>query len=207
MPPERLVIASRESRLAMWQAKHVRAVLLRLYPHYEITILGMATKGYQLLDKSLSKIGGKGLFIKELENALEDGRAGLAVHSLKDVPMEMPDGFELTANLEREDPADVEQLSPPRDLLATYQESAERQVSRRLGGSCEIPIAAYATWGDCQTTLHLKALVANMDGTHIIESSSRGLVKDSQQAINLGNMVADALIKDGAEELIADLGK
>jgi len=101
----------------------------------------------------------------------------------------------------------AEQLSPLRDVLATYQVNAERQVSRRLGGSCEIPIAAYATWDNYQTTLHLKALVANMDGTHIIESTSSALVKDFQQAIDLGNLVADSLIKDGAEQLIADLGK
>ena len=69
-PPDRLVIASRESRLAMWQAKHVQALLQGLYPHCDISILGMTTKGDQILDKSLSKIGGKGLFIKELETAL-----------------------------------------------------------------------------------------------------------------------------------------
>jgi len=107
MPPEKLVIASRESRLAMWQAKHVQALLQGLYPLCEITILGMTTKWDEILDKSLSKIGGKGLFIKELENALLDGSADLAVHSLKDVPMEMPVGFELAAILEREDPSDA----------------------------------------------------------------------------------------------------
>ena len=107
LPPERLVIASRESRLAMWQAKHVQALLKTLYPQCEIRILGMTTRGDQILDRSLSKIGGKGLFIKELETALQDGHADLAVHSLKDVPMDMPEGFSLAAILERADPRDA----------------------------------------------------------------------------------------------------
>ena len=86
-PLARLVIASRESALAMWQAEHIRDRLRTLYPQTEVSILGMTTQGDQILDVSLSKIGGKGLFVKELESALEDGRADLAVHSLKDVPM------------------------------------------------------------------------------------------------------------------------
>ena len=313
MPPTKLVIASRESRLAMWQAKHVQALLKGLYPQCEISILGMTTRGDQILDKSLSKIGGKGLFIKELETALLEGRADLAVHSLKDVPMEMPDGFELTAILEREDPRDAfvsnrydslqqmpagsqvgtsslrresqirkkfphlnivplrgnldtrlakldrgefdamilavagltrlelssrikakiapedslpaagqgalgieilaqktdvaSWLAPLRDVLATFQVTAERQVSRRLGGSCEIPIAAYATWDSYQTQLHLKALVANTDGTHLIEAKANAKVTDFYQAIDLGDLVANQLIADGAQALIANLGK
>jgi hydroxymethylbilane synthase len=313
LPPTKLVIASRESRLAMWQAKHVQALLIGLYPQCKVSILGMTTRGDQILDKSLSKIGGKGLFIKELETALLEGRADLAVHSLKDVPMEMPDGFELTAILEREDPRDafvsnqydslkqmpvgakvgtsslrresqirkkfphlnivplrgnldtrlakldrgefdamilavagltrlelssrikakiapedslpaagqgalgIEILSqhvdiagwlaPLRDVLATYQVTAERQVSRRLGGSCEIPIAAYATWDSYQTRLHLRALVANMDGTQVIEAKADATVTDFSQAMDLGNFVANQLIADGAQTLIANLGK
>ena len=297
----------------MWQAKHVQALLKGLYPQCEISILGMTTRGDQILDKSLSKIGGKGLFIKELETALLEDRADFAVHSLKDVPMEMPDGFELTAILEREDPRDafvsnqydslqqmppgskvgtsslrresqirkkfphltivplrgnldtrlakldrgefdamilavagltrlelssrikakiapedslpaagqgalgIEILSqktavagwlaPLRDVLATYQVTAERQVSRRLGGSCEIPIAAYATWDSYQTRLHLRALVANMDGTHVIEAKADANVTDFSQAIDLGNLIANQLIADGALALIAHLGK
>jgi hydroxymethylbilane synthase len=296
----------------MWQAKHVQALLKGLYPHCEITILGMTTKGDQILDVSLSKIGGKGLFIKELETALLEGRADLAVHSLKDVPMEMPEGFELTAILEREDPLDAfvsnqydtlaqmpkgaklgtsslrrqaqvmkkyphievvplrgnldtrlakldrgefdamilaaagltrlgltsrikstipaqdslpaagqgalgieilsnntvlaQQLAPLRDVLATYQVSAERQVSRRLGGSCEIPIAAYATWASDQTELHLNALVANIDGTEVVAAKDSAQVKDMEDAIALGNRIADQLIADGAQQIIASLG-
>jgi hydroxymethylbilane synthase len=296
----------------MWQAKHVQALLKGLYPHCEITILGMTTKGDQILDVSLSKIGGKGLFIKELETALLEGRADLAVHSLKDVPMEMPEGFELTAILEREDPLDAfvsnqydtlaqmpkgaklgtsslrrqaqvmkkyphievvplrgnldtrlakldrgefdamilaaagltrlgltsrikstipaqdslpaagqgalgieillnntvlaQQLAPLRDVLATYQVSAERQVSRRLGGSCEIPIAAYATWASDQTELYLNALVANIDGTEVVAAKDSAQVKDMEDAIALGNRIADQLIADGAQQIIASLG-
>src|SRR5487761_2508855 len=106
-PPSRLVIASRESALAMWQAQHIRDRLRALYPQTEVSILGMTTQGDQILDVTLSKIGGKGLFVKELETALEDGRADLAVHSLKDVPMNLPQGFVLAAIGEREDPLDA----------------------------------------------------------------------------------------------------
>ena len=91
----------------MWQAEHVRARLLELYPHSTVEILGMTTRGDQILDRTLSKVGGKGLFVKELEVAMQNGEAHLAVHSLKDVPMELPDGFELAAILEREDARDA----------------------------------------------------------------------------------------------------
>ena len=100
-----IVIATRESRLALWQAEHVKALL---QPSGRVVeLLGMTTRGDQILDRALSKVGGKGLFVKELETALEDGRAHLAVHSLKDVPMVLPDGFVLAAVLEREDPRDA----------------------------------------------------------------------------------------------------
>lgn len=101
-----ITIATRESRLALWQAEHVQA---RLAGELGITasLLGMTTRGDQILDRTLSKVGGKGLFVKELETALAEGRAQLAVHSLKDVPMELPDGFTLAAVLEREDPRDA----------------------------------------------------------------------------------------------------
>ncbi len=312
LPPERLVIASRESRLAMWQAKHIQQLLQGLYPQCEISILGMTTRGDQILDKSLSKIGGKGLFIKELEAALLDGRADLAIHSLKDVPMEMPEGFALSTILEREDPRDAfisnnyaslkempagaivgtsslrreaqirrkyphlkivplrgnldtrlgkldsgefdamilacagllrlnlesrireridpvdslpaasqgalgieiletnhavdAYLTPLKDHLATLQVSAERQVSRRLGGSCEIPIAAYAEWAGDGVQLHLKALVASINGQEIVEATKTSSVATMEEAIQLGDQVADDLINKGAMELIAALG-
>jgi hydroxymethylbilane synthase len=106
-PPRRLIIASRESQLALWQARHVQTRLRQLYPQTEVEILGMTTTGDQILDAPLARIGGKGLFIKELEQALADGRADLAVHSMKDVPMTLPDGFTLAATSEREDPRDA----------------------------------------------------------------------------------------------------
>ncbi len=103
--PETL-IATRESRLALWQAEHVRDLLAARFG-LQVGLLGMTTLGDQILDRALSKVGGKGLFVKELEVALEEGRAHLAVHSLKDVPMELPAGFVLATVLEREDPRDA----------------------------------------------------------------------------------------------------
>jgi hydroxymethylbilane synthase len=100
------VIATRESRLALWQAHHVRDALGARFG-LQVELLGMTTKGDQILDRALSKVGGKGLFVKELETALEEGRAHLAVHSLKDVPMDLPEGFALAAVWEREDPRDA----------------------------------------------------------------------------------------------------
>src|SRR5512136_2263652 len=105
--PARVVIATRESPLALWQAEHVRDILAGRLPATRVELLGMTTRGDQILDKTLSKVGGKGLFVKELEVAMSDGRADLAVHSLKDVPMELPEGFTLAAVLEREDPRDA----------------------------------------------------------------------------------------------------
>jgi hydroxymethylbilane synthase len=102
-----LIIATRESALALWQAHHVRDRLQALYPETRVTLLGMTTQGDQILDQPLAAIGGKGLFIKELEVAMEEGRADLAVHSLKDVPMDMPPGFTLAAVAKREDPRDA----------------------------------------------------------------------------------------------------
>lgn len=100
-----LTIATRESRLALWQAGHVKS-LLALQGH-TVNLLGMTTRGDQILDRSLSKVGGKGLFVKELETALETGDADLAVHSLKDVPMDLPEGFTLACVMAREDPRDA----------------------------------------------------------------------------------------------------
>ena len=100
-----ITIATRESRLALWQAGHVKALLEQR--GHQVSLLGMTTLGDQILDRSLSKVGGKGLFVKELEVALEEGRADLAVHSLKDVPMELPEGFVLACVMEREDPRDA----------------------------------------------------------------------------------------------------
>lgn len=99
------MIATRESRLALWQAEHVQSLLQQ--QGHAVSLLGMTTRGDQILDRSLAKVGGKGLFVKELELALEEGRADIAVHSLKDVPMDLPEGFVLACVLAREDPRDA----------------------------------------------------------------------------------------------------
>jgi len=99
------VIATRESRLALWQAEYVKGLLEQR--GHQVSLLGMTTQGDRILDKPLSKVGGKGLFVKELEVALEQGHADLAVHSLKDVPMDLPEGFALACVMEREDPRDA----------------------------------------------------------------------------------------------------
>lgn len=101
------MLATRESALALWQAHHIRDRLRKLYPQTEVIIHGMTTQGDRILDTPLAAIGGKGLFVKELELALESGEADIAVHSMKDVPMVLPPGFELAAITEREDPRDA----------------------------------------------------------------------------------------------------
>ena len=104
---ERIVIATRESALAMWQARHVEALLVAVYPHIEVEIRGITTEGDRQLDASLAKIGGKGLFVKELEDTLARGEADIAVHSMKDVPMELLAGHVIAAMPERADPRDA----------------------------------------------------------------------------------------------------
>jgi len=134
--PSRLVIATRESRLALWQAEHVKALLEKAWPGVRVDLLGMTTRGDQILDRSLSKVGGKALFVKELEQALLDGRADLAVHSMKDVPAVLPDGFALIATLVRENPLDAfvsnryESLDdmPPGTVIGTSSLRREAQL-------------------------------------------------------------------------------
>ena len=302
--PKKLVIASRESMLAMWQAEHIKGRLKALYPDCEVEILGMTTRGDQILDRTLSKIGGKGLFIKELEQALQDGSADLAVHSIKDVPMELPEGFALAAIGERASPFDAfvsnqyarleempagsivgtsslrreaqlrakfphltiqplrgnvqtrlskldngdydavilaaaglqrlglegrirEILSPADSLPAAGQGAlgieiaarrtdladilrplnheetaacvtAERALARALGGSCQVPLAAYCVMEDGLLTLN--GLVGHPDGSVIIEASAQA---PAAYADALGRAVAKRLADDGAEELIA----
>ncbi len=117
-----VVIATRESRLALWQAEHVQALLRERFD-MDVELLGMTTRGDQILDRALSKVGGKGLFVKELETALEEGRAHLAVHSLKDVPMDLPAGFELACVMQREDPRDAF-VSPRHESLQALPQGA-----------------------------------------------------------------------------------
>jgi hydroxymethylbilane synthase len=104
---KKLVIATRRSRLALWQAEHIAERLRKLRQGLQVELLPMSTRGDELIDRRLDQAGGKGLFVKELENAMADGRAHLAVHSMKDMPAELPPGFKLAAITAREDPRDA----------------------------------------------------------------------------------------------------
>ena len=104
---DKLVIATRESPLALWQANHIKEKLSRIYANLSVEILGMTTEGDRILGSTLSKVGGKGLFIKELEIAMLEGKADIAVHSMKDLPVELPDGFCLAAVLDRHEIRDA----------------------------------------------------------------------------------------------------
>jgi hydroxymethylbilane synthase len=269
----------------------------------------MTTRGDQILDRTLSKVGGKGLFVKELENALADGRADLAVHSLKDVPMELPEGFALSTIMEREDPRDafvssqydslaalppgsvvgtsslrreamlrtrypdlvvkplrgnldtrlakldrgdyaaiilaaaglkrlglgdrIRSLLDPADSLPAAGQGAlgieiradradlaawlaplhhehtaaaveaERMVSRALGGSCEVPLAAYATWHD--GALHLRGVVATPDGQRVLSAQASAPAATTDAALELGREVASQLEAQGALEIVRAL--
>ena len=288
----------------MWQAEHVRARLLELYPHSTVEILGMTTRGDQILDRTLSKVGGKGLFVKELEVAMQEGAADLAVHSLKDVPMELPEGFELAAVLEREDPRDAfvsnqyqsladlpagavvgtsslrrqaliaarfpqlliqplrgnldtrlakldrgeydaiilaaaglkrlgmaerirsviepdDSLPAPgqgamaieipsgrsdlQDLLAPLNHTdtelavrAERTLSRNFGGSCQIPLAAFATVNN--DVMRLRAMVATPDGKRIARAEVNGSAVSPEA---LGQEIARVLEAQDAQSILA----
>lgn len=107
MSEQHIRIATRKSPLAMWQAEHVAKALRQAHPGLEVAILGMSTQGDKILDTPLAKIGGKGLFVKELEERMLSGDADIAVHSMKDVPVELPEGLHLSVILEREDPRDA----------------------------------------------------------------------------------------------------
>ncbi len=116
---KRLVVATRRSRLALWQAEHIKERLEAAHPGLAVELLPLSTRGDELLDARLEKAGGKGLFVKELENAMAQGRADLAVHSIKDVPADLPPGFQLAAITQRED---------PRDALVSNQYKALRDM-------------------------------------------------------------------------------
>ena len=154
--PERLVIASRASALALWQSRHVQSRLRDLYPACDVNILGMSTRGDRIVDRSLAKIGGKGLFVKELENALAANAAQIAVHSMKDVPMDLPEGFAIGAILARENPRDafVSARYPALDALpqgariGTSSLRREAQLRARFPGLRVLPLR-----GNVQTRL------------------------------------------------------
>jgi len=126
--PDRVVIATRESALALWQARHIQGQLTAHYPKLRVEILGMTTEGDRRLDISLAKVGGKGLFVKELEDALAAGRADIAVHSVKDVPMVLPEGFLLAATGKRDDPRDA-------FISTRHADLAELPARARVGTS------------------------------------------------------------------------
>lgn len=138
--PDRIVIATRESPLALWQAEHIRDRLRAAYPSLRVELLGMTTEGDRKLGTTLAKIGGKGLFVKELEEALLEGRADLAVHSMKDVPVNLPPGFAIAAIGEREDPRDAFVSSrfaslealPPGARVGTSSLRRESQIRARF---------------------------------------------------------------------------
>ncbi len=296
-------IATRKSELALWQARHVADLLRAQAAVDEVELIGMSTRGDEVLDKSLQKIGGKGLFIKELEVAMQEGRADIAVHSMKDVPAEMPDGFCLAAVLPRANPFDalvsnrvsalselreraivgssslrrqaqllairpdlkvtplrgnvntrlkklddghydaivlacagLERLnmhariaaafSPTeilpaaaqgvigiecladntslRQVLESLEHSetasvtlAERTVARRLGASCQSPVASFAVLD--AGALRLESLVASPDGRVVLRETASGTAEDAER---LGETVAERLFSQGAAELL-----
>ena len=145
--PKKIVIATRESQLALWQAEHVKARLMALHPGLEVELLGMTTQGDQILDSPLSRIGGKGLFVKELEMAMAEGRADLAVHSIKDVPMDLPEGFELAAISQREDPRDafVSNRYPGLDALPAGARVGTSSLRRQAQLRARLPHLNVAT--------------------------------------------------------------
>jgi len=300
----RLTIATRRSRLALWQAEHVKARLEARHAGLEVALLALSTRGDELLDERLDKAGGKGLFVKELEQAMLEGRADLAVHSMKDVPAALPEGFVLAAILEREDARDAlvsrafadlaalpagarvgtsslrraaqvaaryprlrlltlrgnvetriakldrgeydavllaaaglkrlglearirrclsveESLPAPgqaalaiecaaaradvRALVAPLAHApsaacvrAERAVSLALGGSCTIPLGAFAELAG--TRLRLRALVAAPDGTRMAQADCSGAAEDPEA---LGAQAAGLLRARGADEILA----
>ena len=125
-----LTIATRKSALAMWQAEHIKARLEAAHPDLDVTLLPMSTRGDAILDTPLAKIGGKGLFVKELEVAMLEGRADLAVHSMKDLPVEFPPGLELFAICEREDPSDA--------FVSNQYASLDAMPAGAIVGTCSL---------------------------------------------------------------------
>ena len=175
-----ITIATRESRLALWQAEHVKA-LLEARGH-AVTLLGMTTRGDQILDRTLSKVGGKGLFVKELETALEDGRADIAVHSLKDVPMELPEGFELACVMQREDPRDA-------------------WVSPHCATLAELPPDAVIGTSSLRRTVLLRELLARMQRDDVRIEPLRGNLDTRLRKLDEGQYAGIVLAAAGLKRL------
>ena len=306
---DKLVIATRESPLALWQANHIKEKLSQIYANLSVDILGMTTEGDRILGSALSKVGGKGLFIKELEIAMLEGKADIAVHSMKDLPVELPDGFCLAAVLDRYEIRDAfvsnkyetlrdlpsgsvvgtsslrresqlrnirpdidicplrgnvqtrlkkldagdydgiilaaaglerlglrdrirEYLDPSqsipavgqgalgieclsdrediRQLIEILNDTAtrlcvemERSISRNLGGSCSLPLGAYARFDEGQ--LKLDAFVSMPDGSEMIRVGGSTQVTDDA-GMELSASLADTLKQRGAAEVLAKVG-
>jgi len=175
--PARVVIATRESALAMWQARHIESGLIGLYPRLVVSILGMTTEGDRTLGTSLAKIGGKGLFVKELEDALADGRADIAVHSLKDVPMHLPQDYTLGAILARADPRDA-------------------FVSSRYLNLAELPRGARVGTSSLRRESQLRAKFP-----HLLIEPLRGNVQTRLRKLDEGNYDAIILAAAGLKRL------
>ena len=143
MHPDTLRIATRQSPLALWQAEHVADRLRQIHPGLRVELIGMITRGDKILDSPLARVGGKGLFVKELEQGLLEGRADLAVHSMKDVPVDFPAGLGLPVMLAREDPRDafVSRHYAHPDALPTHA----RVVTSSLRRQCQLA-ARYPGW-------------------------------------------------------------
>ena len=175
-----LTIATRESRLAMWQAEHVKALLEGL--GHRVTLLGMTTRGDQILDRALSKVGGKGLFVKELETALETGEADLAVHSLKDVPMALPGGFELACVMQREDPRDA-------------------WVSAHCAGVEDLPSGAVVGTSSLRRVVLLRETLARLGRTDVRIEPLRGNLDTRLRKLDEGHYQAIVLAAAGLKRL------
>ncbi|MCA0324667.1 MAG: hydroxymethylbilane synthase [Proteobacteria bacterium] len=175
-----ITIATRESRLALWQAEHVKALLAQR--GHAVTLLGMTTRGDQILDRTLSKVGGKGLFVKELEAALEEGRADIAVHSLKDVPMELPAGFDLACVMQREDPRDA-------------------WVSPQHAGLAELPPGAVIGTSSLRRTVLLRSLLSNLKRTDIRIEPLRGNLDTRLRKLDEGQYAGIVLAAAGLKRL------
>lgn len=303
MKKSHLTIATRESPLALWQANWVKEHLEMIHPGLSIQLLGMTTSADRMLSIPLTEVGGKGLFVKELEEALLDGRADIAVHSMKDVPMDLPEGLCLPVMCVREDVRDalvsnlyselallppqakvgtsslrrqsqlhalrpdlnllnlrgnvhtrlsrldsgeysaiilaaaglkrlglqqrikyffnIEEILPAagqgvlgiecrsddahtQDLISLLNHAetndcvtAERAMCKRLGGSCQVPIGAYAEM--VEKKIKLRGLVASVDGAVIVRAEKLGA---PSRAETLGEKVADELLRQGAKEIL-----
>ena len=175
-----IVIATRESRLALWQAEHVKARLEAL--GHSVDLLGMTTQGDQILDRALSQVGGKGLFVKELELALEQGRADIAVHSLKDVPMDLPEGFALACVMEREDPRDA--------LVSPHYERLE-----------DLPQGAVVGTSSLRRTVLLRQAFAQMGRSDLRIAPLRGNLDTRLRKLDEGQYAAIVLAAAGLKRL------